>query len=445
MSADAVTSAVPAPVVRLSAVSVAAPSLSPEQEAAALRQKRRLLLIVRLGLGLGAAYLLMFSQGLATMQSVNLTFSAIYLLSNVVIALLPLRIFKSTAFHTTVLLVDTAAISGALYMLPQTGADVYIFYFAIILLAATSDRIVISLLAPVFVSVAYVVYLVARHDFSALTQPALLLRIPFFLLTGAFYGFFVDRTRRGQAAARAATEREKARTEFLSLVTHDLKQPLWVAQQCAGLLYDKLGRRAPDERPLIAQVMVNIRRMESLTLNFLEFDRLESGSVKVVQRAASINQVVADMFDTARPAFELRHLTIHLDLDRHVPLAWMDPLQVERALTNLLDNAIKYTPEEGVIFAQTSVENGCVIIRMGDSGPGIAAEKVPNLFTRFQSGTDTTERKSTGLGLYIAHAIICAHDGRLEVDTQRQPGAWFVARLPIATAEQKKARVPAAA
>jgi signal transduction histidine kinase len=293
--------------------------------------------------------------------------------------------------------------------------------------------------------VAYVVYLVARHDVGALTQPALMLRIPFFLLTGAFYGFFVERTKRGQAAARAATEREAARTEFLSLVTHDLKQPLWVAQQCAGLLYDKLGRRAPDERPLIAQVMVNLRRMESLTLNFLEFARLEAGSVKVVQRTASINQVISDMFDTARPAFELKHLTVHLDLDRNVPLAWMDPLQVERALTNLLDNAIKYTPEGGVIFAQTSVENGRVTIRMGDSGPGIAAEKAPTLFTRFNTGTDTSQRKSTGLGLYIAHAIMCAHGGGLELDSERQPGAWFVAQLPIATAEQKKTRVSVAA
>lgn len=432
-----------APAVRLSAVSVAAPSISPAQEAAALRQKRRLLLVVRLGVSLGATYLLLFSQGLANAQTFNLTFSAAYLLSNVVLALLPLRLFKSTTFHTAVLLVDTAAISAALYVLPQTSADVYIFYFAIILLAATSERIIISLLAPVFVSVAYVVYLVARYDVGALTQPALLLRIPFFLLTGAFYGFFVDRTRRGQAEARAATERERARTEFLSLVTHDLKQPLWVAQQCAGLLYEKLGRRAPDERPLIAQVMVNMRRMESLTLNFLEFARLESGSVKVVPRAASINQVVADMFETAQPAFELKHLTIHLDLDRHVPLAWMDPLQVERALTNLLDNAIKYTPEEGVIFAQTSLENGQVTIRMGDSGPGIPAEKVPALFTRFQSGTDTDQRKSTGLGLFIAHAIMRAHDGDLQVDCERQPGAWFVARLPVATAEQKKLKAAA--
>lgn len=424
---------------------MAASTLSPEQEVAVLRQKRRLLLIVRLGLSLGVAYLLLFSEGLAQVQSFNLWFSAAYLLSNVVIALLPLRILKSTTFHTAVLLADTAAISGALYTLPQTGADVYIFYFAIILLAATSDRFLISLLAPVFVSIAYVIYLVARHDLSALTQPALLLRIPFFLLTGAFYGFFVDRTRRGQAAARAATEREQARTEFLSLVTHDLKQPLWVAQQCAALLYDKLGRRAPDERPLIAQVMVNIRRMEALTLNFLEFARLEAGTVKVVQRAASINQVISDMFDTAQPAFELRRLTVHLDLDRHVPLAWMDPLQVERALSNLLDNAIKYTPEEGVIFAQTTVDNGQVTIRMGDSGPGIPADRAPTLFSRFQSGTDAGQRKSTGLGLFIAHAIMRAHDGDLELDTQRQPGAWFVARLPIATAEQKRARVPAAA
>jgi K+-sensing histidine kinase KdpD len=93
-----------------------------------------------------------------------------------------------------------------------------------------------------------------------------------------------------------------------------------------------------------------------------------------------------------------------------------------------------------VLFAQTSVENGAVTIRLGDSGPGISPEKVRSLFSRYQSGIDAGRRRSTGLGLYIARAIICAHGGDLAFDDQRHPGAWFVAALPVATAEQRKMR-----
>src|SRR5262249_48283389 len=156
---------------------------------------------------------------------------------NIIIALMPARILAKAGFDVGLIIADTVLISCALLLIPDGNTDVFIFYFSIILLASISDRLLLSLLAPVVTSVAYVAFLLTRHALSDVLQPAILLRVPFFLLTGAFYGFFVDRVRRGQTAVVAARQRAQARTELLSMITHDLKQPLWVATQSASLLF----------------------------------------------------------------------------------------------------------------------------------------------------------------------------------------------------------------
>jgi hypothetical protein len=192
-----------------------------------LFDKRRLLLLVRTGLTLAIGYLLIFSDKSPTPAPTNIIFVVSYLASNIIIALLPDRILARAGFDIALILADTAAISFALLLIPDADTDVCVFYFTIILLASISDRLMLSLLAPVVTSGAYLAFLLLRHGLSDVLQPAILLRLPFFLLTGTFYAFFVDRVRRGQMAVVAAKQRVEARTELLSMITHDLKQPLW--------------------------------------------------------------------------------------------------------------------------------------------------------------------------------------------------------------------------
>jgi signal transduction histidine kinase len=285
-------------------------------------------------------------------------------------------------------------------------------------------------------SVAYFAFLVARYGVDEVTEPAILLRMPFFLLAGAFYGFFVDRVRRGQIAAAAAQQREAARTEFLSLITHDLKQPLWIAQQSAGLLYDRLDRHDAAPRALAAQVMVSLRRMESLTLNFLDLGRIESSGIKIFPQRASLNEAVEDLIDSYGPALELKRLRLAKELDPRIGAARFDALQLQRALANLLDNAVKFTPEGGRVTVRTALGERRLQIVVGDSGPGIPRERWATLFTRFQHGRDSGGRRSTGLGLYIAATIVAEHGGTIVLDRQRRDGAWFTIELPLGEAEE---------
>lgn len=400
--------------------------------ASTLFEKRRLLVLVRTGLSLAIGYLLIFSEASLTPPVGVLAFVICYLASNIIIAVLPAWVLAKAGFDVGLILADTAAISFALLLIPDANTDVFVFYFTIILLASISDRLALSLLAPIVTSAAYLAFLLARHGVHDVMQPAILLRLPFFLLTGTFYGFFVDRVRRGQATVAAVRQRAQARTELLSMITHDLKQPLWVATQSAALLYDRLDQASASTRELAAQVTVSLKRMESLTLNFLDMSRLETRGLRVSPSRAPLNRIVEDLVDAYRPILDLRGLRVVLELAPGLPAAWIDPLQAERCFANLLDNAIKYTPTGGTVTCRTTTDGSWLTVTIGDSGPGISAERRATLFDRFQDGIDTADRRSTGLGLHIAHALVELLGGDIALDSAETQGAWFRIRLPAA-------------
>lgn len=417
-----------------STTSDAAPAAAPGEaiEPVPTMEKRRLLVLVRTGLTLAIGYLLIFSSNHATPPGL-IAFVVLYIASNIIIALLPASWLSRAGFDVGLILADTAAISFSLLLIPDANTDVFVFYFTIILLASISDRLMLSLLAPIVTSGAYLAFLLARHGVEDVLQPAILLRLPFFLLTGTFYGFFVDRVRRGQVAVAAARQRAQARTELLSHITHDLKQPLWVASQSAAMLYDQLAREAPPAtRELAAQVVANLRRMEALTLNFLDLSKLETRGLTAVPRSIAVARFLADVTAGYASALALKHLQLRVAVPADLPAARLDPLQAERCLGNLLDNAIKYTPAGGTISVEAAVEAGGIAIRIADSGPGVNAESERTLFSRFQDGHDAGNRRSTGLGLHIARALAEAMGGDLTLERNRRAGACFRFWTPAA-------------
>jgi signal transduction histidine kinase len=401
-------------------------------EAGTQREKRRLLVLVRTGLTLAIGYLLIFSTPDATPPPSLILFVVLYLASNVVLALLPPRLLARAGFDVGLILADTAAISFALSLMPDANTDVFVFYFTIILLASITDRTALSLLSPLIASGAYLAFLIARYGLQEVMQPSILLRLPFFLLTGTFYGFFVDRVRRGQVAVTAAKQRAAARTELLQTIAHDLKQPLWVASESAAMLHDRLVRDGHAARELAAQVMVSLRRMEALTLNFLDLGKLESRGLCALPQRTSLGRIVDDLIDAARPACDLKGVRLDREPAPPLPPAWIDPMQVERCLANLLDNAIKFTPAGGTVTVRAGLDGDALAVTIGDDGPGISPDREARLFESFQSGAASGSRRSTGLGLHIAEALARAMGGSIHLDRSRPAGAWFVVRLPIA-------------
>lgn len=226
-------------------------------------EKRRLLLMVRVALTVGVAALALYgNRNPATWQ---LLLVSAFLASNLAVFLVPARILLTLAFDLTVVLVDTTVTSVAMYASPQAGTDVLLLYFAIILIASIGDRLGLSLLACVMTSVAYLAFLVSHGGVARVMEAPVLLRFPFLLVVGGFYGFFVDRARLARSAAQQATARQRARTEFLATLTTDIQAPLASARKSASALRDSLVRDKDHARARAAeQILRNLRIVSDL-------------------------------------------------------------------------------------------------------------------------------------------------------------------------------------
>jgi signal transduction histidine kinase len=175
--------------------------------------------------------------------------------------------------------------------------------------------------------------------------------------------------------------------------------------------------------------------MEALAMNFLDLGRIEAKGIRVFPQRVSLNRIIRDLVDSYAPVFETKQLEGIVELDSALPETSIDPPQLERALSNLLDNAFKFSPQGGRIVCKTAPSQDGLLLTVGDDGPGIGAPQAAALFSRFQNGEDTPGRPSTGLGLYITQAIIAAHGGRISVDLEAHPGACFRIWLPAAVEE----------
>jgi len=230
---------------------------------AELREKRRLLLLVRTALTVGVAALVLYGNRNPAPWQIALALG--FMASNAIVGLLPAWLIATTAFDAGVVLIDTAVTSFAMYAAPQGGTDVLLLYFAIILMASIGDRLVLNVLACAVTSLAYFGYMLGHGEAAEVFAAPMLIRFPFLLIVGAFYGFFVDRARRARAAAQHAAARQRARTEFLANLTADIQGPLELAQKSGRALRERF-RSSPEDEPrkLMDQILVNLRTVSDL-------------------------------------------------------------------------------------------------------------------------------------------------------------------------------------
>jgi len=149
---------------------------------------------------------------------------------------------------------------------------------------------------------------------------------------------------------------------------------------------------------------------------------------------ASLNKVVLDLLDQYQPALAVKRLGTGLDLDPGLPLSWADRAQLELGVGRLLGHAVKHSRRGGLILCRTGIEGEWITLTIGDDGPRLRADEAAALFNR---GDVVTERGNEA-DLANANAIIAAHGGRIELDTSRDRGAWFVMKLPAIARENQR-------
>jgi len=236
---------------------------------------------------------------------------------------------------------------------------------------------------------------------------------------------FTRMTQRIAAQWRELTAQDQQRRELFANISHDLRTPLTSLHGYLETLLLKADTLAPAERRRYLEIALGqSRKVGRLAQELFELARLEYGVVKPEKEAFAVPDLVQDVFQKFELAAETRHQRLVADMAPGLPVVTADLGMIERVLTNLLDNAIRHTPEGGEIVVQLRPENDAVRVEVSDTGPGIAGDQQQALFKRPVFSTRPDSR-SGGLGLMIVHRILQLHGSDIRLLARPDKGAVF--------------------
>ena len=220
-----------------------------------------------------------------------------------------------------------------------------------------------------------------------------------------------------------------ARDQMLGVVAHDLRNPLSTMLMASTLLAETLEAASPAQRQ-VAMLHRAGERMNRLIQDLLDVKRMESGHLSVDTCPLHAATLLAESADSLRPLAAAAALELRLEAPPGLPRVSADRHRMHQVLSNLIGNAIKFTPRGGTITLRGDVVADELRVAVADSGPGIPAEQLPHIFGQFWQGA-RTDRRGIGLGLAIAKGIVEAHRGRIWVESTLGNGSTFYFTLPL--------------
>lgn len=233
---------------------------------------------------------------------------------------------------------------------------------------------------------------------------------------------------------RSRREQLRLKDQLLSNVSHELRTPLTAAFQFVGLVLDGIAGPMNDRQKEYLEVAQrNLKQLTRMIGDLLDTTRSESGKLNIEIGRVRIDALLAEIVRSAvSPAAE-RGLELVLDAAAPLPEALSDAGRVRQVVTNLLDNALKFTPSGGRVTVRAAPDDGFVRVSVEDTGKGIPAEAQKRLFQRlYQADDDVAGRRGLGLGLYISREIVNRHGGRMWVESEVGRGSTFHFTLPRA-------------
>jgi NtrC-family two-component system sensor histidine kinase KinB len=238
-------------------------------------------------------------------------------------------------------------------------------------------------------------------------------------------------------------ERELARLreEMTSMLVHDLRSPLTVLVSGLELIRMELDEGnipALDEVLGLAEQSTN--HVLGMVNDLLDTSRLESGQMSLSPQPLEVKPFLEKVVARLAPLAEAAHITLEVTAEPGLPALVADPYIIDRVVHNLVDNAIKFTPDEGQIYVWAQLDEAAppatMLVGVTDTGPGIPTSAQPRLFAKFQQvNPDAGRRRGTGLGLPFCKLAVEAHGGQIWVESQVGKGSTFVMRLPVAGAQ----------
>ncbi len=441
---------------------------------AADRGRGHAFVLLRFTLIIATSYMVLSETGFSGLSPALTTLIALAIASNVAVAKLSAHWLARRSFTAGVLIADTAWITTALVLTGHFDTEFFYLYFFVLFLAAIGESLALIALGSVVVSSAYLYGLSASGTASLFTT-ATLIRIPFLLAVASFYGYLVDRVRREQnrALAEAETVRgleevrsvleianrrleleveERRRVEgrlqqanrdlaklselksaFVSTVSHELRTPLTSIKNSIDLVRrEQTGSLAEPQKRFLDMAQRNVGRLALIIDDLLDLSKIEAGKLEYRFEPVGLAELLDDLRATFVPQAEAAGVGLELAIDSPAPPVLADPQRLGQVVTNLVSNALKFTPAGGRVEVAVGRRGPWTELSVADTGPGIAPEHRERIFEPFYQAEECLTRtvQGTGLGLSIAREMVRAHGGDLALASAEGLGSRFTVRLP---------------
>jgi signal transduction histidine kinase len=245
-----------------------------------------------------------------------------------------------------------------------------------------------------------------------------------------------ERTAELRQVNQRLAEANASKDRFLATLSHELRTPLTPLRAGLDLLKERLADN--DVRPVLSAMERNLAQEAHLIDDLLDIASISAGKLSLNKQTVDVASRLQATLEVVQPRAAAKHQTFTLDLRNPISPLSADPVRLQQVVTNLLDNAVKFSPVGGAITLSAWLAGGQVFIQVTDNGPGIPPAFLPHLFQPFWQADASSRRKhgGLGLGLAIAHQIALQHGGDLTAaNAAPGPGACFTFRFPFASAE----------
>jgi PAS domain S-box-containing protein len=228
---------------------------------------------------------------------------------------------------------------------------------------------------------------------------------------------------------------ERMKSDFVSMVSHEIRSPMNSLLMQMKVILDGLAGDVTDkQREILERASGKMQSLTNMVSELLDLARIEAGLVVNEKETIDIRALLEDQVDFHLAAAQAKNISLHLEQLPVLQTIQANRRGMEEVFTNLITNAIKYSPRDGRISLSATLENEYVAVTVRDTGFGIPEEDIDEIFTRFYRVKDSNTREihGTGLGLAIVKSIVDAHHGRIKVASKLGQGAAFTVLLPYA-------------
>lgn len=238
-------------------------------------------------------------------------------------------------------------------------------------------------------------------------------------------------------------ELDDMKGEFLAHVSHELRTPMASIQEGTHLLLDEIPGPLTAEQQTTLRIMADSsRRLITLISTILDLSKMDAGMMEYRIVPTDLNRIADISVNKIRLLADAKHVQLLVESPAQRVWVKADAVRIEQVLDNLLSNALKFSPESGVVKAQMVPDQkaGVLVVSVSDMGPGIQAEELPHIFERFYQGSNNSKysHPGSGLGLALAKKVVEAHGGRIWIESEVNKGTTvrFILRLakPIGVA-----------